>query len=63
MLLIWQKNCIPLHLIVRSKGKNLTKLTKQAALANLCLMKIHLLIVKLFTINEISSLMMKILHS
>jgi hypothetical protein len=63
MLVIWQKNCIRFHLIVRNKDKNLTKLTKEAALANLCLMKIHLLVLKLFIINGIFSWMMKILHS
>jgi hypothetical protein len=63
MLLTWQKNCTQFHLIVLNGGKNLIKLTKETALANLYLMKIHLLILELFIVNEISSWMMKILHS
>jgi hypothetical protein len=38
------------------------KLTKETVLANLYLMKIHLLILKLFFVKEFSSWMMKILH-
>jgi len=38
------------------------KLTKETLLANLYLMKIHLLILKLFIVKEFSSWMMKILH-
>ena len=38
------------------------KLTKETVLANLYLMKIHLLIFKLFIVKEFSSRMMKILH-
>jgi hypothetical protein len=63
MSVIWQENCSQIQLIIPTKGKNLIKLTKEAALANLYLMKIHLLIIKLFIIKEISSWMMKILHS
>jgi hypothetical protein len=63
MLPIWQKNCTTIHLIVSNKGENVIKLTKEAALANLYLMKIHLLIIKLFIIKEISSWMVKILRS
>jgi hypothetical protein len=63
MSVIWQENCSQIQLIIPTKGKNVIKLTKEAALANLYLMKIHLLIIKLFIIKEISSWMMKILHS
>jgi hypothetical protein len=38
------------------------KLTKETVLSNLYLMKIHLLILKLFIVKEFSSWMMKILH-
>jgi len=38
------------------------KVTKETVVANLYLMKIHLLILKLFIVKEFSSLMMKILH-
>jgi len=38
------------------------KVTKETVLANLYLIKIHLLIFKLFIVKEISSWMMKILH-
>jgi hypothetical protein len=38
------------------------KWTIETALANLYLIKIHLLILKLFVIKEISSWVMKILH-
>jgi hypothetical protein len=40
----------------------MTKVTKETVVANLYLMKIHLLILKLFIIKEFSSLMIKIFH-
>jgi|CryGeyStandDraft_7_1057128.scaffolds.fasta_scaffold05587_10 hypothetical protein len=40
----------------------MVKVTKETVVANLYLMKIHLLILKLFVVKEFSSLMMKILH-
>jgi hypothetical protein len=38
------------------------KLTKETVVANLYLIKIHLLIIKLFILKEFSSWRMKILH-
>ena len=38
------------------------KVTKETVVANLYLIKIHLLILKLFITKEFSSLMIKILH-
>lgn len=38
------------------------KVTKETVVANLYLMKIRFLILKLFIVKEFSSLMMKILH-
>jgi len=40
----------------------MVKVTKETVVANLYLMKIHLLILKLFVVKEFSSLMMKKLH-
>ncbi len=45
-----------------NKDEPMMKVTKETVLANLYFMKIHLLILKLFIIKEVSSLMMKILH-
>jgi hypothetical protein len=44
------------------KDEPIMKVTKETVVANLYLMKIHLLILKLFIIKEVSSWMMKILH-
>ena len=38
------------------------RLTKETVVANLCLIKIHWLIIKLFIVKEFSSLMMKMHH-
>jgi len=40
----------------------MVKLTKETVVANMYLMKIHLLIVKLLIIKEIFSLMVKLFH-
>jgi len=63
MFPIWQKNCTTIYLIVCKQGQNVINLTKEATLAKLYVMRIHLLIIKLFIIKEISSWMMKVLHS
>lgn len=46
----------------RCRNKTMMNFTKETVVANLYLMKIHILIIKLFIVKEFSSLMMKILH-
>ncbi len=46
----------------RSKGEPTMKLRREGLLANLYFMKIHHLILKLFTVKETSSLVWRILH-
>jgi hypothetical protein len=62
VLFLLAKKLHQIHLKLRMICKNMIKRSKKVVLADLYLIKIHLLILKLFVGKEISSWVMKLLH-